>query len=583
MKILSLRRSAAVALLIALVPGCTIHSRTERSIRDSPAAPSRSICVLFWDGLSHEAFQKLLDEGALPNLKREIVDRGLVVDTAMASIPSETYPNLTGMLTGLFPGHHGIPANVWLDRRIHHYEAHTNIFRTWSASTFFQPEARTLYERLPAGTVAVTTPIARGATVYFKNLITLMASYARYDWTFLDRKTIDDMGDAYAGAFAAGKLPSLVWGHLLGPDEVAHQEGPDSAGFRATMGSADRAFARLVRRLKRRKIYDHILFVLIGDHGNAPYTHELDAEELVHRALFSHPAAADCVTGDCTLVSPPVQKGAKTFDVGNAQIACGAYRGVMIWLPATREPENVPLAFRNRKGKGRKRRKATTLRTMPPPSSFAAALAQMPEVQIVVTRGPEAGQVEIYGPKGRSEIVREDFDDLPSRYSYQVLEGVDPTGYASDPAIAPLLGQFHSAGAWLTATILSEYPDLVTQLSEYFDSPRAPDVYLSPKDGFGFKPGKAAGHGGLARRETIVPLIFAGPGVVPGHRQAARTIDLTPTLLKYLGIPFDPDDFDGDDLGIAAGQEPAQALPVAPVSSEEAGRGDDEDDARDRP
>ncbi|MEO6325600.1 MAG: alkaline phosphatase family protein, partial [Thermoanaerobaculia bacterium] len=530
-----------LSLLTALtVPtGCSIHNRTESALKRVPVSPPRSVCVLFFDGLSHEAFEHLVTSGALPNMKRELVDRGLVVDTAVASIPSETYPNLSGMLTGLFPGHHGIPANVWLDRRMHHHEAHTNIFRTWSAASYLEPEARTLYERLPADTVAVTTPIAKGATVQSKNLVSLMASFARNDWTFLDRKTIDDVGDAYVGAFGARKLPSLVWGHLLGPDEVAHSDGPDSAAFRMTMSSADRAFGRLVRRLKRRGIYDHVLFVLIGDHGNAPYTQFVDADELVHRALFSHPAAADCITGDCTLVTPPpAGKGHQKFDVGNAQIAVGAYRGVMIWLPATRDPENIPLAFRNRKGKGRKQRSVTIVKSMPPPSSFAAALAQLPEIEIVVTRGAEAGQVEIYGAHGRGLIVREDFENRPSRYRYEVLEGIDPTGYATHEAVKPMLGGSHSADEWLDATLSTSYPDLVVQLAEYFDSPRAPDVYFSPKDGFGFKAGKAAGHGGLARREMIVPLIFAGPGVVPGHRKSARSIDLAPTLLQYLGVPF---------------------------------------------
>jgi hypothetical protein len=551
-----IRSILAALVAILATSGCSIHNRTQTALKRVPDNPARSVCVLFFDGLSHEAFYRLVAAGALPNIKKEIVDRGLAVDTAVASIPTETYPNLSGMLTGLFPGHHGIPANIWLDRRVHHQEAHTNIFRTLSAANYLEPEARTLYERLPADTVAVTTPISKGATVQTKNIVALIASYARNDWAFLDRKTIDDMGDAYAGAFGAHKLPSLVWGHLLGPDEVAHSDGPDSAAFQTLLSSADRAFGRLVRRLKRRGIYDHVLFVLLGDHGNAPYTHAVDADELVHRALFSHPAAADCISGDCTLVTPPpVGHGHQKYDVGNALIAVGAYRGVMIWLPATRDPENIPLAFRNRKGKGRKERVKTVVTGMPPPSSFAAALARLPEVEIVVTRGAEAGEVEIYGSHGRGEIVREDFDNRPSRYRYHVVEGIDPTGYSADVKAAPLLGGSHSADEWLYATLETSYPDLVVQLAEYFDSPRAPDVYFSPKDGYGFKAGKADGHGGLARREMIVPLIFAGPGVAAGHRVAARTIDLAPTLLKYLGVPFDAQELDGDDLGITGGKQ----------------------------
>ena len=54
----------------------------------------------------------------------------------------------------------------------------------------------------------------------------------------------------------------------------------------------------------------------------------------------------------------------------------------------------------------------------------------------------------------------------------------------------------------------------------------------------------------------MVPLLFAGPGVLPGHRRAARTVDLAPTLLSYLGVAFDPEDMDGDDLEIAPAGPP---------------------------
>ena len=258
-----LRSGAAIVTAVLLLASCSIHQRARDAARAVETPLSRSVCVLFCDGLSAEVFQRLVGEGALPNIRREIVDRGLSFETAVASVPSETYPNLGAILTGLFPGHHGIPANIWLDRRLRLAESHTNIFRILSASDFLTPDARTLYERLPADTVAVTTPIARGAAVDAKNVIALMASYARWDWEFLDRKTLDDIGDAYMGTLDAGRLPPLVWAHLLGPDEVAHADGPGQP--------------RVPRRRSRRstarsdgssgashgaKVDDRILFVL---------------------------------------------------------------------------------------------------------------------------------------------------------------------------------------------------------------------------------------------------------------------------------------------------------------------------------
>ncbi|HSB64912.1 MAG TPA: alkaline phosphatase family protein, partial [Thermoanaerobaculia bacterium] len=552
------RRSATAAFLLAagLAAACSIRQRTHSAADRVSPDPGVSVCVLFFDGLSDEAFTRLVSEGALPNLKARIVDRGLRVQTAVTSVPSETYPNLASLETGLLPGHHGIPANIWLDRKLQVREAHTNILGVFSSTDYLAPEARTLFERLPNDTVAVTVPLARGVTVHARNRITLVASYARNDWSFLDRKTLDDVGDAYSGAAAAERVPPLVWAHFVGPDEVAHVSGPESREFRAAMSEIDRAFARLLRRLKRRHLDERILFVLVGDHGNRTYGTFVDASELVNRALRANPTEADCSLGHCVLV-PAAQKE-KAYDVGDAMITVGAYRGVMIWLPANRLPEEVPTAFRSPRRKRKARPTASAPLKTPAASLFAATLARAPEVRLVVTRGASPGTVALYGPTGRAEIVREDRDGLESLYVYRVLEGEDPLGYSSSAA-APLVGSAREADEWLEATAETEYPDLVVQLPEFFDSPRSPDVFISPKDGYGFTKGYVAGHGSLSRSETVVPLLFAGPGVPPGILHAARTVDLAPTLLAYLGLAYDPDEMDGEDLEIAP-----HGIPKAP-------------------
>ena len=556
--------SAAIGVFLSQGSGCSIHARVQTAAEKVSADSGPSICVLLFDGLSGEAFDRLVEAGALPNIKARLVDRGLSVKTAVASVPSETYPNLASLETGLLPGHHGIPANIWLDRRLQVREAHTNILGIFSSTDYLAPEARTLFERLPGDTVAVTTPIARGVTVHARNRIALVASYARNEWSFLDRKTLDDVGDAYAGAAAVGHVPPLVWAHLVGTDEVAHVSGLESREFQRTMSAIDDAFGRLLRRLRRRHLDERILFVLVGDHGNRSYGTFVDANELVNRALRANPTEADCSKGDCVLV-PAVRKD-KAYDVGETMIAVGAYRGVMIWLPANRPPEDVPSAFRSPRRKRKPRAPPGAPLKTPDASLFAATLARASEVRLVVTRGPSSGTVALYGPSGRAEIVREDRDGLESLYLYRVLEGDDPLGYAHSAA-ARLVGSAHDPDEWLEATAETEFPDLVVQLPEFFDSPRSPDVFISPQDGYGFTRGYVAGHGSLSRSESVVPLLFAGPGVTPGVLHAARTVDLAPTLLSYLRVAYDPDEMDGEDLEIAPRGVPKP--PVLPPSSPE--------------
>lgn len=558
-------RAAAVGfILAATLAACSIHVMTRDAVTRAPTSANRSVCVLIFDGLPASTFQRLVDTGSLPNLKRAVVDRALRVENAVASIPTETYPNISALQTGLFPGHHGLPANIWLDRRVRQREAHTNIFRSYSASDFFVPEARTVFERLPAGTVAVTTPVARGATVVQKNVVAIAASYLRNDWAFLDRKTIDDVGDAYAGAWARGRLPPLVWAHLLGPDEVQHFDGVDSPALDQTLRSFDRAFGRLLRRLEKRGIADRILYAVVSDHGHTPYANVVDVTELVHRALFAHPTETDCAGAKCVLRPVPGVKE-KTYDVGEAEIAVGAYRGAMIWLPSVRPPEDVPRALRSKKRSASRLVRAAA----PPsaePSAFAAALARAPEVGLVATRGPAGGRVVLYGPRGRAEIVRSAEPGEAPLYAYRVLEGEDPLGYMSIDAIRPLVASPHRAETWLAATAGSAFPDLPVQLAEFFDSPRSPDVYISPANGWGFTPARVGGHGSLSRGDLVVPMLFAGPGVVPGRIGAARTVDLAPTLLGYLGVPFVAEELDGEDLGIGRRRGLPAPAPVIPAA-----------------
>ena len=133
-------------------------------------------------------------------------------------------------------------------------------------------------------------------------------------------------------------------------------------------------------------------------------------------------------------------------------------------------------------------------------------------------------------------------------YTYRVIQGEDPLGYADTLPPNMLLGQGHDAGAWLTATIDTACPDLVPQLAAYFDAPRSGDLAVFAAPGWDFGEVHKAGHGGLRPGEMLTPLLLAGPGVPHGRRdEPVRAVDIMPTLLDLLGRPV-PEDIDGRSL-----------------------------------
>ncbi len=80
------------------------------------------------------------------------------------------------------------------------------------------------------------------------------------------------------------------------------------------------------------------------------------------------------------------------------------------------------------------------------------------------------------------------------------------------------------------------HPYAYERIAQLFDSPRAPDIVVSPKAyTYGTQPGM---HGALDVVQSRAPLIFSGPGVKPGrHRVAARHVDIAPSIAHAMGFP----------------------------------------------
>ena len=134
-----------------------------------------------------------------------------------------------------------------------------------------------------------------------------------------------------------------------------------------------------------------------------------------------------------------------------------------------------------------------------------------------------------------------------SRFRY-TAEGHDPLGYTGNPRAVSLMdGGFHDKDSWFAATAETNHPDALFQIAQLFDSPRCGDIVVSSELGWDFMDqGHRASHGGLEKAEMVVPCVMAGPGVRQGTIPLARTVDLYPTYLRFLGIP----NYDGEVLNV---------------------------------
>ncbi len=80
------------------------------------------------------------------------------------------------------------------------------------------------------------------------------------------------------------------------------------------------------------------------------------------------------------------------------------------------------------------------------------------------------------------------------------------------------------------------HPDAYERIAQLFDSPRAPDLVVSPKAyAYGNQLGQ---HGALDVVQSRAPLIFSGPGVRRGRlKLAARHVDIAPSIAAIMRFP----------------------------------------------
>ncbi|HKF29792.1 MAG TPA: alkaline phosphatase family protein [Candidatus Binataceae bacterium] len=104
--------------------------------------------------------------------------------------------------------------------------------------------------------------------------------------------------------------------------------------------------------------------------------------------------------------------------------------------------------------------------------------------------------------------------------------------------------------AFFEPDVLS-HPYAYERIAQVFDSPRGPDLIVSPKAyAYGLQPGQ---HGALDVVQSRAPLVLAGRGVTGGQYELpARQVDIAPTIARIMHFP----EFDG----CGADGEPARVM-----------------------
>jgi len=488
--------------------------------------------VFLVDGVHAGIFRQMLDAGELPAIQKYFVDRGLYCPRAVASTPSVTLANLTSVITGRLPGHHGVVGINWFDR-------HTFVWRDYE--TIAQKNALdgdysvpNLFEQFPDRmTVSLFYQPHRGTTKFFENWASAGPPFFFGWYEYVDRLSLYRFGEMMAAARERKEFPAVAVCYLLAPDFRAYGYGVSSPEYRQALRHTDRQLGRVLGDMDRSGLLDRLVVALVSDHSLT------DVGKHFHVGDFLRDRVGLGVAPHRLWESTPFERRQEAYGRFECVVygSGDRYTAVHLRRPVLRADGGVVFASWNL------RPTMADLRAYPVVSAarpvrrvdLPAELVRQEGVDVVAYRaGPDA--VRVLRKTGEVE-----FRAQGQAISYRAISGDDPLGWKGRVPGEALRGKALGGREWLAVTVGTEYPDLPEQIVAYFRAPRAGDIAVFASAGWDLNRVHQAGHGGLGPEDLLVPLLLAGPGVPRGStREPARTVDLVPTILKLLDRPIPP-------------------------------------------
>lgn len=459
--------------------------------------------MILADGAREDCFRDLLNQGALPHIERELLQRGSFLK-GVTVFPSTTGPAYFPFLTGCFPGTMNVPGIRWFDKDSFANPKKKMVkFRSYvGLETFLinsdmspNPTAFDLLDR----SYSIFNSVCRGAGK--RNLTKIMRIWYWYyahltdRWEFLDqialRKTLKAIEEDFNFLFVV----------FPGIDEYSHLAHPFHEQTIAQYRFLDRAVGEMVARLKAKGWWDETILWIVSDHGlSQTHTHFCVNTFLEARGLpvFYYPKVFH-------------RRGKKVANMvsGNGMTHLYFKNGKEWAGPAPREEiEKIN------------------------PKILTDLVAE-PAVDIVALRCAD-GSVDVLSKRGEAKLKWNG-----KTLSYAV-KGTDPFGF---PSSTPTL--LHSN----TSTLLdTDYPDAPWQIASLFKSSRTGDLVLSAAPGFDLRlkyeePEHKGSHGSLHREHMLVPVVTNAK--LPA--EICRTADVFPTLLRLMSKEI-PSGMDGVSL-----------------------------------
>ena len=248
-----MRRFVSLLILIAAL-GSRLTLSSAQNV-PAPAALKPSIILVSFDGFRWD----YMDKAPTPNL-RSLAARGMRADGLIPSYPSKTFPNHYTIVTGLYPGHHGIVANNILD---------TATGRRFAPGTVNEVQDAMWWGGEPVWVTAQRGGLVAGAMYWPGSEAPIRGVLPRYWNAYATAVPPDERVDQVLRwlDLPDADRPRLITLYFSDVDTAGHADGPDSPAVRDAITRGDDYLGNLVRGLERRRLLDQLNIVVVSDHG----------------------------------------------------------------------------------------------------------------------------------------------------------------------------------------------------------------------------------------------------------------------------------------------------------------------------
>lgn len=454
---------------------------------DRSRARYSQVVMIMVDGIQPAVFEALTRAGALPNISRHIIERG-VCERAIGTFPSTTGPAATPFVTGCFPGTCGVPGARWFDRTIPEGRLLTmNRFRDylgWGAYAMdrdLSKTVRTIFEYSRRAT-NIFGMLNRGCGLSRDPAFFHLYSMFRRARARTDVEVVFKAAHRWF-AEALGRQADCVYYTLPQVDFV--REGDDTHVALESYRRLDDAVGKAVGEIKARDLYDRTALLLSSGYGRAGrrLTFDLNAFLGERFRLFTHPG-----------------KPREWLEADAIAAPSGTSMSHLYLRRDGSWSEQIFFEEIERRG-------------------LVGALLERAEIDVLAGRSAEGGIV-VASRRGKAHVV----EDPDGRVTY-ITKGGDPFGYEAVPQVMKL-------GEVLEHTGTSGYPDGVVQILQLFRSQRSGDLVISADPTCALSDvSDPFTHGSLARSHLEVPLASSVP-----IGTGIRTADVFTLILSLLGI-----------------------------------------------